>query len=101
MFWREPYASNAKSWQYLYMDKYDGSLIPTTITVQEREWRPRWLKWNPFFKEVRRTIEIDFSEEVGKKKGSWKGGVTGCSYELLPDEDPLDCLMRMEKEREF
>jgi len=28
-------------------------------------------------------------------------GTLGCGYELLPNETPLECLMRMEKEREF
>ena len=50
---------------------------------------------------VRRYIEIDFKDEVGHEKGSWKGGVMGCSYDLLPDESPMDCIKRMEKERRF
>jgi len=41
------------------------------------------------------------SKEVGKEKGSWKGGCVGCSYEILPNETPLECLKRMEKERKF
>jgi hypothetical protein len=41
------------------------------------------------------------SKECGERKGSWKGGTLGCSYELLPNETPLDCLKRMEKERKF
>ena len=44
---------------------------------------------------------IDETEEVGKKKGSWKGGCIGCSYDLKPGETPEECLKRMEKEREF
>lgn len=34
----------------------------------------------------------------GKKE---KGGSLGCSYKLLPNKTPLDCLKRTEKERKF
>lgn len=89
------------SWEYNYTDKYDGEIIPTTIYIEEREWRPKWLTWTKLFSKVRRTIEVHFSKEVGDEKGSWKGGCVGCSYELKPNEHPLDCLRRMEKERVF
>ena len=50
---------------------------------------------------VNRYIEIEFDGEVGKDKGSWKGGCIGCSYNLLPGETPEECIKRMEKERSF
>jgi len=90
-----------KSWTYDYTDKYDGEIIPTTIYVEEREWRPKWLKWTKLFNLVNTSIDVHFSKEVGKDKGSWKGGTIGCSYSLLPNEHPLDCLKRMEKERDL
>jgi hypothetical protein len=40
-------------------------------------------------------------KEAGKRKGSWKGGTLGCGYELKKNETPLECLRRMESEREF
>jgi hypothetical protein len=72
-----------------------------TIKVEEREWRWHWFKWLPLTKKVRRTIAIDFNGEVGEGTGSWKGGTMGCGYELLPNETPLQCLRRMERERKF
>lgn len=72
-----------------------------TITVDEREWRQRWLKWTPLFKMVRTSIDIQFNDEVGERSGSWKGGTLGCGYNLLKDETPYDCLKRMEEERKF
>lgn len=75
--------------------------IPTTIYVEEREWRPKWLKFTKLFSLVRRTIDVHFSREVGARKGSWKGGTIGCGYDMKPDETPLDCLKRMEVERNF
>jgi hypothetical protein len=53
------------------------------------------------FSKTQKTISIDFDREVGERKGSWKGGTLGCGYELLPNENPLECLRRMEKDRKF
>jgi len=72
-----------------------------TISVEEREWRPRWFKWIGLFNKIRTTIDDDFDAEVGERSGSWKGGTLGCGYELLPKETPLQCLRRMERERIF
>ena len=86
---------------YNYTDAYDGEIIPCKYWVEEREWRPKWLTWIGLFKDVKKYIEIEFDKEVGKKKGSWKGGCIGCSYDLKPGETPEECLKRMEKERKF
>ena len=72
-----------------------------TIRVDEREWRMRWFKWLSFTKKVIKTIDVEFNDEVGERSGSWKGGTIGCSYEMLPNETPYECLKRMEKERKF
>lgn len=100
-FWDEKWKSQQASWTYSFTDKYDGQVIPTTIYVEEREWRPKWLKWTSLFAYKKRAIDVHFSKEVGKRKGSWKGGTIGCGYDLLSNEEPLDCLKRMEKERVF
>jgi hypothetical protein len=71
------------------------------IKIAEREWRPRWFKWTGLFKFVRKTIEVEFNGEVGERTGSWKGGTTGCGYEMLNGESALECLRRMERERSF
>lgn len=100
-FYKDEWKEKKKSWTYDYTDSFDGSVIPTVIYVDEREWRPKWLKWTGLFKFVKTSIDIEFSKECGKEKGSWKGGTLGCNYPLLPNELPLDCLKRMEKERKF
>jgi hypothetical protein len=100
-FYNEEWKEKQKRWAYDYTDSYDGEIIPTTIYVEEREWRPKGMRWTGLFATVRRTIDIHFSKEVGREKGSWKGGTVGCGYNLLPNEQPLDCLKRMEKERKF
>lgn len=71
------------------------------IKTEEWEWRWRWFTWLKHPRKISRSISIDFSDEVGERTGSWKGGCTGCSYELLPSETPEECLRRMEKERKF
>ena len=86
---------------YTYVDKYDNSTVSATVSVQEREWRPRWFTWTNIFSKASRDLGVNFSEEVGSKKGSWKGGVIGCSWQMIKNETPLECLRRMEKEREF
>lgn len=72
-----------------------------TISVSEMEWRWNWFKWLSLTKKISKSIDINFSDEVGERTGSWKGGCTGCSYGLLPNETPEECLRRMEKERKF
>ena len=90
-----------KKYHYDYVDSYDGEVCPCTYWVEEREWRPKWMTWTKMFRDVKRYIEIVFEKEVGKEKGSWKGGCIGCSYDLLPGEDPRSCIRRMELERKF
>lgn len=94
---------NKNRWQetHPYIDKFDNTVVNATICVMEMEWRPLWFKWTKLFAKVRRSIDIEFDKEVGKRKSSWKGGTLGCGYELLPNETPAECLKRMEKEREF
>lgn len=69
---------------------YDGQRIVATTRIEEREWRLgtgwfRWLSW--FVKpKIYRTLDLEFSAEVGPEKGSWKGGTLGHGTEMLPGE---------------
>ena len=71
-------------------DDYDGQRIHATTRIEEREWRfgEGWFRWLSLFRRprVRRSLDIDFSAEVGPEKGSWKGGTTGHGIEMLPGE---------------
>lgn len=58
-------------------------------------------KWFPFLKSVRTSIWVSFNEEIGEEVGSWKGGTTGCGWNMLAGETALDCLRRMEADRFF
>ena len=90
----------SQTWPYKYVLK-SGAIqnVNATIRVEEREWRRNWLMWTKAFRLVRRSINIDFDGEVGERAGSWKGGTTGCGYDLKPYETPSECLFRMERER--
>lgn len=69
---------------------YDGKRLTATTHIEEREWRrgTGWFKWLSLVwpKKIRRSLDLKFSDEVGPEKGSWKGGTTGHSIEMLPDE---------------
>jgi len=71
-----------------------------TVSVSRMTWKMRWCPILPF-KRSRTSIWINFDAEVGEETGSWKGGCTGCGYDILDYETPLECLRRMEKERAF
>lgn len=75
--------------------------IEATIKVQEIEWRQKWLMWTKWGNKVSKSINVDFNNEVGNQRGSWKGGVLGCSEEIKGNEKPLRTLRRMMKERNF
>lgn len=68
-----------------------------TIHEEKRYWK-NWFGLNVM---KRHTIEINFSDEVGEKSGSWKGGTIGCSFNIQKGETAEQALKRMEKDRNF
>lgn len=67
-----------------------GTAVLATTTMEETEYTlgtGRW-SWLRFFcaKRVCRTLKIEFNQEVGNEKGSWKGGLVGTSIEMLAGE---------------
>lgn len=88
-----PYTYQLKSGKYQH--------ATATTRIQIREWRPKWFMFTSLFSKKVKSLEIEFSREIGERAGSWKGGCTGCSYEMKPGEDCWDTLKRMERERKF
>lgn len=94
-------------WQETYHYTYvmdSGEIqydIEATVKVEEREWRQKWLMWTKFGNKVSKDISVEFSKEVGNRRGSWKGGTLGCGYPMKPNETPLKTLRRMQRERSF
>jgi hypothetical protein len=70
----------------------DGELIVATCTIEEREWHKGtgWFKWLRWFStpKIVRSLDLQFSAEVGPEKGSWKGGTIGHGIDMLPGESP-------------
>ncbi len=71
-------------------DDFDGERIVAKTIIEEREWKfgTGSFKWLSFFRspKIRRSLDLDFSKETGPRKGSWKGGTTGHSIDMLPGE---------------
>ena len=69
---------------------FDGEVIRADCRIEEREWQKgiKWFRWLRHFvaPQVKRCLEIEFSSEVGSRKGSWKGGMVGHSTELEAGE---------------
>lgn len=69
---------------------YDGEALTARTRIEEREWRfgEGWFKWLSVFRQprIRRYLDIWFSGETGKRKGSWKGGTIGHSIEMVSGE---------------
>lgn len=104
-FWKkDEWAKVLWSETYQYTYKLKSGKFQTrlaTVQVNEREWRLLGAKWSPWPRKICNTIDIDFNDEIGERTGSWKGGCTGCSYEMRHGELPEQALRRMEAERKF
>ncbi len=76
-----------KKYPFTYVTK-NGEIQNTTATchVEIREWRPKWFMWTKAFRFIRRDLEINFNDEMGNRRGSWKGGVLGVSAPITRDE---------------
>ncbi len=69
---------------------FDGEELTAKTRIEERQWElgTGWFKLLQYFKKpiIYRSLDIEFSGETGKRKGSWKGGTIGHSIEMLPGE---------------
>ena len=69
---------------------FDGEQLTAKTRIEERQWElgTGWFKWLSHFHKpiIHRSLDIDFSGETGRRKGSWKGGICGTSIEMLPGE---------------
>jgi len=98
--WKDILYSETYPYLYTTNNNKDQHCL-ATIRVEEREWRWKWFTWLKWTKSTYKVIDVDFSTDIGERKNSWKGGTTGCSYEMKPNETPFQTLKRMEKERKF
>lgn len=91
----------------IYNDKFDFQQIPAKYKIEKYVWYRgkifpfTILKYFNFGRLIQKSISIDFSEEVGKRKGSWKGGVVGTSFIMNEGETHLQCWERFCIERDL
>jgi hypothetical protein len=68
--------------KFVFKD-FDGELLTATVRLDEAEHRlgERYFSWLSIFRrpKIYRGIDIRFSGETGRRKGSWKGGTVGHS----------------------
>lgn len=77
---------------------FDDEAIIATTHIEEREWLfgEKWCSWLSWFRKPKivRSLDIKFSAEVGREKGSWKGGTIGHSITMLAGETPIQAFRR-------
>jgi len=68
---------------------FDGEQITATCRMQEVEYRRGKGLFRLLYigrNRVYRSLDLRFSSEVGRRKGSWKGGTVGHGVTMLPGE---------------
>lgn len=94
--------TSSKIFHGKWLDDYDNSIIDAKYRIEKMIWRPKWLRWTSLFEKTRKYIEVAFKDEVGSRKGSWKGGTIGASNDFKDEtETPEECFARMNKEKKW
>ena len=75
--------------------------VTASLIVERTVRKPALLRRLPWPRRTFHGIDIRFSDEVGGRAGSWKGGCIGCGYTMKRGERPVDALRRMQRERRF
>lgn len=90
---------------YYAVKDFDGEQVDVEAIVVEREWKKGkgWFKWLSLFvpKKQARYLEMDFSKEIGPKKGSWKGGTISCSIVMEDNENHDEAFLRFMKQEKM
>ena len=103
-FWTEPQHKKGTPWDHeswykakdtcpsftFAFEDFDGEFLTAKTRIEERQWSlgTGWFEWLSRFKKpiIHRSLDIEFSGETGKRKGSWKGGTIGHAIEMLSGE---------------
>jgi hypothetical protein len=76
---------SARKIRYQFKD-FDGEVIEVDCYVEKYEWKQGTgrFKWVDFFYEpvTKWYVDLEFSSEVGRRKGSWKDGTLGHACEI-------------------
>jgi len=99
MKWEHRFAVQDAVTRYEFqVEDFDGEVVTVRARYGETERRlgTGWFRWLGYLrpKKVYRGLTLDFDKEVGRDKGSWKGGMIGHSTEMLPGETPEQAMRR-------
>lgn len=81
--------------RFAYTTKY-GQLKIARLTAKRSRTRSVFygLRWFPWAGHDVDSLTIEFSDEMGSERGSWKGGVVGTSYAMRPDDTVDEAITR-------
>jgi hypothetical protein len=83
---------------HFMMEDFDGTKIVVTCRIEEREWHrgEGWFRWLRHFyrPKIHRSLDLQFSKEMGPEKGSWKGGTLGHGTEMVEGDTPESAFRR-------
>lgn len=77
---------------------HDGEEILVTSYAEFHEWKRGrdGFEWVGSFypAQSEKKVYFKFDKQIGREKRSWKGGLVGCSVEMLEGEHPMDTFHR-------
>ena len=83
------------SCRFAYVTRYGHTQVADMKAYRTRTRQVRWwLRWMPFAGHDLDSLIVEFSDEMGSERGSWKGGVIGTSCSMRPGETPMDAINR-------
>lgn len=84
--------------QFVFYDGFDNEKITATVYRERRTWTKgtSWMSWLKYVTKpiIHDSLSFSFSQEVGSKKGSWKGGTTGHGIDVEDGETVMDACIR-------
>ena len=81
--------------RFTYTTRY-GDMQSATLTAYRTRVREvrHWLRWLPFAGCDSDGLTIEFTDEMGSERGSWKGGVIGTSLSMVSGETVAQAIDR-------
>lgn len=90
--------------RYTYQWKYQPEVVQSVMARVTTSTRIERLMFGDLklpYTRTRGQIWVDFSEEMGDQRGSWKGGVMGAGDEIEPGLSWVHAFVDMQKKRNF
>jgi len=95
---------HTESYPYTYVLR-DGTVQNriATCTLRKHIRQVKFFKWlkSSWFIKENIWVDVKFNDEIGEQSGSWKGGCTGCAFDMEPGRTVEWGLRKMERTRKF